>query len=154
MGHVVLEQASTAADRRGAPSNRTSSTSPAVSSDWVSEMLPWTPMSPPSPAFSSRTKSSTGPSIASAFVHAPRQRCRGRDVLLHGVDEVGERLVVGLRPVVRPPVVHLATEQDGVLRRDHFAEVGLHHLSKWNRNSSGSSATPSTDTSAYTIKTF
>ena len=47
-----------------------SSTTPAASSVCATEMLPWTPMSPPGRFFRSRTKSTSPPSIALAFAHS------------------------------------------------------------------------------------
>ena len=56
--------------RAGQTTSRSSSTSPAAISDWASRMLPWIPMSPPSPCFRMPTYSSAGVSTKVEFAHS------------------------------------------------------------------------------------
>ena len=106
VGHAVPRRGATAPDDAGATTRRSSSTRPAASSACVSTMPPWTPMSPPSPARSSRTKSSTGPLDAFGVGPPAGQGRRDATYFCTVLMPVGERLVVGPRPMVRPRVVH------------------------------------------------
>jgi hypothetical protein len=65
----VLEQTSAAGIDDRTHARCSSSTRPAVSSDWASLMLPWPPMSPPGRVLRSRTTCATGPATASALLH-------------------------------------------------------------------------------------
>ena len=114
-----------AGDRRR-DTSLSSSTTPAASRVCATEMLAWTPMSPPGRFFRSRTKSTRSPSIALAFAHSMSSGVEVATNFGTALMKVANGSMVATRPERGPFVVAATPQDDGVLRCDRRGTEGVH----------------------------